>query len=898
MAEDRKREQVLPPGTYAYILDGTKGQVRIHVGPLVINQTNQDTPVLYNHRTHRFEPCSLEGSVVQNVVVPEGFYAVLINPAKSKEGRDLHPEIGRLQDAPDLFIGHKENIPGPVNFALYPGQSAEVRRGHHLRSNEFLRVKIYNEDKARENWSKAVVKSAANTDGGTATDGTLTSRIPKDLAVGKQYNILGTEVSFYIPPTGVSVVPEGVTDEGKPNFVRDAETLEQLEYAILVDEDGNKEYPRGPRVVFPKPTQRFLTDAKGHRKFRAIEMNELQGIQLKFITDVKLTFADATAHQFTAGEETFITGKSMPIYYPEEGHQLVKYDGKTIHYAVAIPEGEARYVMNRKTGEITTVTGPTMLLPNPVTEIIVRRALSDQESMDWFPGPDGTGSKEALAYNRWLRDEAAKEPTTRQGVVSEGRIEQQTRPRGEGGFSAVEAAAQQFQAASPPAGRAAPAPARAKTTMVQESRQGKPQDAMLGDVAERSSTFNEPRMLTFGNKYKGVPTIKVRPGYAINLVDTDGERQVFVGPTRILVEYGQTLEVLSLSTGKPKTSDRLLRTAYLNVHNNKISDIMEVETIDHVRVSLKLSYNVNFEGPHDRWFTIENYVKHLCDHARSILKGKVRKIRIEDFYSNSTDLIRAILLGEPKDGGARPGLAFPENGMRVTDVEVLVVEIADSTIGELLAHAQHQVVQQNITLSEAEKRLEVVRKQEEINRQEAEAKFTTAKRKAELEADEVANQLALALAKLNSQLSQQVKRRDVEQAQQEITTLGHQSHLGREKATYEQAERLAVAAQKRELESVQARAQAVIAQLQAIQPGLIEALQSTGAREMLERVAHSLSFHAMFGASNGVEFIQKVFANTPLEDLVGRALKQASASPALPAGNGNGNTGKPTPTGA
>jgi major vault protein len=49
----------------------------------------------------------------------------------------------------------------------------------------------------------------------------------------------------------------------------------------------------------------------------------------------------------------------MPIYYPEEGHQLVRYDGKTIHYAVAVPEGEARYVMDRKTGKIRTVKGPT-----------------------------------------------------------------------------------------------------------------------------------------------------------------------------------------------------------------------------------------------------------------------------------------------------------------------------------------------------------------------------------------------------------------------------------------------------------------------------------------------------------------------------------------------------------
>ncbi len=37
MAEERKRELVLPPGTHAFILDGTKGLVKLYVGPVVIN---------------------------------------------------------------------------------------------------------------------------------------------------------------------------------------------------------------------------------------------------------------------------------------------------------------------------------------------------------------------------------------------------------------------------------------------------------------------------------------------------------------------------------------------------------------------------------------------------------------------------------------------------------------------------------------------------------------------------------------------------------------------------------------------------------------------------------------------------------------------------------------------
>ena len=40
--------------------------------------------------------------------------------------------------------------------------------------------------------------------------------------------------------------------------MRDALTLERLEYCILVDQNGKKRYERGPQVVFPEPTEAFV----------------------------------------------------------------------------------------------------------------------------------------------------------------------------------------------------------------------------------------------------------------------------------------------------------------------------------------------------------------------------------------------------------------------------------------------------------------------------------------------------------------------------------------------------------------------------------------------------------------------------------------------------------------
>src|SRR5262249_549935 len=159
----------------------------------------------------------------------------------------------------------------------------------------------------------------------------------------------------------------------------------------------------------------------------------------------------------------FITGKETAIYFPREEHSLVRYDGKDKHFAVAVPAGEARYVMNRKTGAIHMVEGPAMLLPNPVEEVIVRRVLSDKECASWYPT-----NQEALADNRSLRQVAAHAPTTRAGVVSEGDYERSQRRQSHRAAQASAAAAPAMDASS-------------------VSRDA---SAMVGDVLERGSGYS------------------------------------------------------------------------------------------------------------------------------------------------------------------------------------------------------------------------------------------------------------------------------------------------------------------------------------------------------------------------------------------------------------------------
>lgn len=824
---ENKRDLVLPPGSYAYMQDVTKGVVKTYSGPTVINPTAQERPVIYDPASNTFRGTSaLEDAMRIAPIAAEGYYIILRNPARANK----HPDEGSAQPSAELEIGRAIIVPGPATFALWPGQAAEVVEGHHLRSNQYLLVRVYNEDEARRNWSKAVVKPATPDGGAAGAGADPVAAPPPDLTVGKQLIIRGTEVSFYIPPTGIEVVREAGSD-----YTREALTLERLEYAILVDENGKKRYEVGPQVVFPLPTERFVEarDDAGRpsKKFRAVELNEIQGLHIKVIAD----YAEAgVAHR--AGDELFITGKDTAIYFPREEHSAIKYDGKAKHFATAIPAGEARYVMNRLSGEIRTVRGPAMLLPDPRSEVIVRRVLTDRECALWYPG-----NTEALAYNQGLRTLIHSVPTTRQGVVSEGDVER-------GGK----------RIARPGGGGAA----------VMEASRVSGDQALVADEFSRASTYTQPRTITLDNKFQGAPQVTVWTGYAVLVVSKTGRRRVEVGPTTVLLDYDEGLEALTLSTGTPKSTAHVVETPYLRVENNQVGDVVSVETRDHVRVQLRLSYRVDFEGDPLRWFAVDNYVKLLCDHVRSVLKGQVRRHAIEEFYAGSTDRIRDIVLGAPDAGGKRPGMAYPANGMRILDVDVHEVALEDDKIRGLLDQAQHDVVRSNIDLSNLTRELGVTRQREAISRETAEIKLATRLRQDELARELAASELATLLARIGNALREAAERHKLVDAEQAVESRKLDARLERVRRERDQELAFAGQEQAQQIALLRAQAETAVQRFTAASGNFSEALLALGRNETLVKVAEAWSVQRLVEGESLGDTLARLFHNTPLKPLV------------------------------
>jgi len=835
----RERDLVLASNQYAFILDETKGNVVAYVGPHKTSLAGTDRPVTFSPETRKYVRCTLEEAIQEFLVAPEGWYTVLENPCK-EGGQEDHPRSGAT-NPPKLEIGRKIIIPGPITYPLWPGQVGLVVSGHHLRSNQYLIVRVYNEEEARRNWGKSIVKpqrsSPPREDAGASkekdTEGSSSAperlgnssavapsveEVP-DLTMGKLFVIKGTDVSFYIPQTGIEVVRDS-----NNSYIRDAVTLERLEYCILLDEDGEKRYVRGPDVVFPKPTESFIEN-NGSRKFKAIELNEISGIYVKVIAPYEDRKEDGIGNiGYNVGDELFITGNDMMIYFPRPEHAIIRYGKEEIHYAVAIPAGEGRYVLNRLTGEITTKVGPCTFLPDPRKEVIVRRILSPKAVTLFYPG-----NAEALKINAKLAEIATQDESSEvaaRGLMSAGdqkRLLLQARGAGE---------------------------------------------AYMPDDFSRKTSHTPPRTITLETKYDGAVAVTVWTGYAVLVTSKTGVRKVVAGPKTVLLNYDETLEAMSLSTGTPKADTNVFETVYLRVIGNKVSDVISAETNDLCGVSIKLSYRVNFEDDSEKWFNVENYVKFLTDHLRSLIRNAVKHHGIENFYRDAISIIRDAILGVAGENGKRPGRQFEENGMRIYDVEVLDVKIGDTTIAGLLVSAQHTAVQQAIKIAQEERGLEITRRSEDIKRQIAQAQVETAINDFTLQIKRAEKALELELSKLSSELTVKKERLASDLAQQEVVGQIQASELLREHAA--EVQRLEFRGQELELELAQMKAEVdgFIEKAKAVTPQMISALQTFGDRQLASKVAETMSPLAMLGGESVADVFGRMLKGTVFEKLL------------------------------
>lgn len=792
----RQKDFVLAMNEYCYVLNKTSGKITTRVGPTTITTSAQDALIVFNTKTKKFEEISdFEKAKKLFVSAPEGWYVILKNPAENGS----HPPVG-MSENPEIVVGKKVNISGPISFPLYAGQMAKVVRGHKLRSNQYLLARVYDADAAKESTSTMV-----------DINGNEIEDKKNDYFVGQLMIIKGTEISFYIPPTGIEIIPQ--TPYGD-DYVRDAVTLERLEYVILKDEDGEKRYVHGPAVVFPKPTETFTSSKKNSVIFRALELSPISGIYVKVIADYK----DDNGTEHKTGEELFITGNDQMIYYPRPEHAMIQYDGKYMHHAIAIPAGEGRYILNRLTGEIKTIAGPRMYLPDPRTEVVVRRKLSASDCALMFPG-----NTEAMLYNAGLT-EKAMESAARKGTVN-----------------STDAINNAYATANQEA-----------TLAIFEANSN----------ISRGVSYTKPRTITLDTKYEGVVSIDVWSGFAINVISKSGKSDIVVGPTTRLLDYDETLEAIKIGGNT---------TAFLPISDNKIEDTITVQTSDFVDFKIKLEYSMGFLKDYkDKWFNVDDIEGHLKDKLRILIKNVARKYTVDNFYKNYESILRNEILNcadDDKKKTASMGRTFSENGMFINDVNVSLVSI-EKSVAELLNSHQANIIQQTINLADAELRTANEKKIIALDKETAEKRAELDKYKAELDQTAIKERIARESERKALYDAQEKASKEAEKELQTVLDAIQEAKLARDKKADDAKIETEKALANIEKTRQEAYAATVAKIMESVGPDLTAALSATANESVTRAIASAVSPYSMAKGESISKTVDTLLRGTPLDKVI------------------------------
>lgn len=216
MNERGSRKIPVTERQFLWVQDDDKGEVTLHVGPTMVSPTAADRVVIDDGDGGFREDTS---SRPQRLIeVGDHQYAVLYNPLLENDGGpNGRFRVGR-NETRTLKNGTRAMIPGPGSFYLRPGQRAEVRDAHELSASQYLVVKVYGPVDPTAPYYDVTVRSAAIT---RATAEALDGRpqpLPdtasnKPLARGQLIVIRGIDTQFYIPPSGVDIVPDTSVDE-------------------------------------------------------------------------------------------------------------------------------------------------------------------------------------------------------------------------------------------------------------------------------------------------------------------------------------------------------------------------------------------------------------------------------------------------------------------------------------------------------------------------------------------------------------------------------------------------------------------------------------------------------------------------------------------------------------
>ncbi len=921
MNERTSRKIPVTERQFLWVQDDDKGEVTLHVGPTMVSPTAADRVVVDDGSGgFREDPT---GKPQMMVEVSDNQYAVLSNPlAENDGGPNGRFKQGRNESRP-LRNGTRSMIPGPCFFWLRPGQRVEVRDAHELASDQYLVVKVYGDvDKAAPFYdltarSAAITRATAENVGEDKRKSTRLSDLePGELRRGQLVVIRGLDTQLYIPPTGVDVVPDTSADLSGMGLSSEAARalLSQMEpqaeappQPLTPAVEDDVQAMEAPAATKQPPLRRGLAESAIAVDQSARMRQRKPGAPLPPVAQMAGVVAGVVAPSIPPPAAAL----SELLAVPEVRRTLERQARQSRLIRKAVVLGEKEYcVIIDADGKREIKVGPARVFPGPYDQFMIKGSRNRiYDAYELLP-------QRAL----WLRvissiskaDLLAKLP---RGVA----LEKDSYSPGDEllltGVSTFFFPFNEIEVLSPETGEAVVGNDHSRVFIeaigIDQKSGIYVRDLSTGEarlIRGKQSYLVDPRKevqitrlvprddwnlwIAAGEPHKltdrpvttpWAVSITVPHNTAVLVTSADGQR-VVEGPCVTLLGYEERLTALALSTGTPKSEATPLRTCFLRTTGNRVSDEITVETADFVRISIRVSYSVTFLPEFkERWFNHENYIQVMCDHLRSLVRSRCRTMSLSEIWPQLPAKIRDTILGEKTPEG-RKGRVFLESGASVSEVEVLVSRIEDNEIAELMRRVQTQSVTLQIgdrqvteALASAKLRSDVERQQKELqmaaNEREALLKdlirrLSHAEALSRVKDEETVARERTALSEAREDLLQKSRlARDLERKTQEAEYIKEEARVRADaqrmlqEAELEKKQRL----HDLELALIAAQSSATVAERQAVQRGLIEAMTALGDKILLSEAANNMNLVSLFKGKDVATLLLDVLGGTKVE---------------------------------
>lgn len=643
----------IKPYHYIHVLDQNTNVTRVVTGPSSF--TKQD------HEVVVFGPEPM-------IIIPPRHFCIIQNPAcRSEDGKVIHEAGGQVK----LKYGDEEiRFDDNELFPLYPGevlygkvsplQVVSAGQALHLRA-----IRDFTEGSGKNKVErKAVDEWLFN------GPGTYKPRVEVQVVATVKAVNIGPNQALKIMAKRDFVDSNGtsrntgeewlVKNEGPymPNVNEEIrETLDahvltnkvaiQLEALnTFTDHTGSLRRAGDQWIVTSVSSDTHITDVN-ERVVREVKITVLNSRQYCVVANPvdkygknqfgKRELRRGEASFFLQPGETLEKGiQNVYVLNPEEALLLRASEAFT-------DKDENGKVVNRKAGDRWMIFGPTDYVPNVNVEVLETRrsiSLDDNEGI-------------------YVRD------------ITDGSVKAITGPR----LYRLEPNEQLWAKELPPAIEEL----LSKDAILQKEAYHHSADSSFGGI--RSSTGRDKtRVVTFRTPHNSAVQI-------FNYTEKDS--RVVFGPDLVMLSPDEQFTMLSLSGAVPKRPN-VIRALTLLMGPDFMKDVVVVETSDHARLSLMLSYNWFFDIDRDdkaqaaKIFSVPDFVGDACKSLASKVRAAVASQTFDYFHKHSAAIIREAVFGVGEDGLPKTELTFETNRLCITNIDIQSVEPVDSKTRDAL----------------------------------------------------------------------------------------------------------------------------------------------------------------------------------------------------------------------